>query len=60
MFGFKSVAAQTLDLRKKNNQLEQLLTKTVSDVEYIAMMSDVDLEIEEDNLEGEIDNGNEE
>ena len=60
MFGFKSVAAQALDLRKKNNQLEQLLAKTVSDVEYIAMMSDIDLEIEEDNLEGEIDNGNEE
>ena len=60
MFGFKSVAAQALDLRKKNNQLEQLLAKAVSDVEYIAMMSDIDLEIEEDNLEGEIDNGNEE
>ena len=54
MFGFKSVAAQALDLRKKNNQLEQLLAKAVSDVEYIAMMSDIDLEIEEDNLEGEI------
>ena len=60
MFGFKSVAAQALDLRKKNNQLEQLLEKAVSDVEYIAMMSDIDLEIEEDNLEGEIDNDSEE
>lgn len=60
MFSFKSVAAQALDLRKKNNQLEQLLAKAISDVEYIAMMSDIDLEIEEDNLEGEIDNGNEE
>lgn len=60
MFGFKSVAAQALDLRKKNNQLEQLLEKAVSDVEYIAMMSDIDLEIEEDNLEGEIDDGSEE
>lgn len=60
MFGFKSVAAQALDLRKKNNQLEQLLAKAVSDVEYIAMMSEIDLEIEEDNLEGEIYDGSEE
>lgn len=60
MFSFKSVAAQALDLRKKNNQLKQLLEKAVSDVEYIAMMSDIDLEIEEDNLEGEIDDGSEE
>lgn len=60
MFGYKSIAAQALDLRRKNNQLEQLLAKTVSDVEYIAMMSDIDLEIEENNLEGEIDDGSEE
>lgn len=55
MFGYKSIAAQALDLRKKNNQLEQLLAKAVSDVEYIAMMNDIDLDIEEA-VEGEADN----
>lgn len=56
MFGYKSIAAQALDLRKKNNQLEQLLAKAVSDVEYIAMMNNIDLDIEEVAAEGEADN----
>lgn len=50
MFGFKSTREQLLEERKKNAELRAALGKTNSDVEYIAMMTDVELE-EEDVLE---------
>lgn len=60
MFGMKTIKEQALDLRRENVKLRIELDKTTADVTYIAMMTDIDLEIEEDNLEGEIDDGSEE
>lgn len=47
MFGFKSTREQLLEERRKNAQLQAALDKTNSDVEYIAMMTDVELEEDE-------------
>jgi len=44
MFGFKSTKEQLLEERRKNAQLQAALEKTSADVEYIAMMTDVELE----------------
>lgn len=51
MFGFKSTREQLLEERRKNAQLQAALDKTNSDVEYIAMMTDVELESEETEVE---------
>lgn len=48
MFGFKSTREQLLEERRKNAQLQAALDKTNSDVEYIAMMADIELEEDEE------------
>lgn len=47
MFEMKSIQQQALDLRRENVKLRIELDKTTADVEYIAMMTDVELETEE-------------
>lgn len=47
MFGMKTLEEQALDLRRENVKLRIELDKTTADVEYIAMMTDVELETEE-------------
>lgn len=54
MFGFKSTREQLVEERRKNAQLQAALNKTSADVEYIAMMTDVELEDDEE-MEGEED-----
>lgn len=55
MFGFKSTKEQLLEERRKNVQLQAALEKTSADVEYIAMMTDVELE-EDEPMETEVEN----
>lgn len=57
MFGFKSTREQLLEERRKNAELRAALDKTNADVEYIAMMTDV--ELEDDEMEVNEDGGNE-
>ena len=47
MFGIKTIKEQALDLRRENIRLRTAFDKTAADVEYIAMMTDVELETEE-------------
>ena len=47
MFGMKTVKEQLHESRCENVRLRTALEKTSADVEYIAMMSDVELETEE-------------
>ena len=47
MFEMKSIQQQALDLRRENVKLRIELDKTTADVEYIAMMTDVELQTEE-------------
>lgn len=44
MFKMKTVREQALDLRRENVRLKEALEKTEADVEYIAMMSDIELD----------------
>lgn len=44
MFGFKGTKEQLFEERRKNARLQAALDKTNADVEYIAMMTDVELE----------------
>lgn len=47
MFAMKTVKQQALDLRRENAKLKTDLDKTNADIEYIAMMTDVELDTEE-------------
>lgn len=47
MIDYKPVAQQALDLRRENAALKAALEKARADIEYIGMMSDIWLEIEE-------------
>ena len=51
MFKFKDVKTQLLEEKKKNAELKAKLAKTNAEVEYIAMMTDVELEEETENDE---------
>lgn len=51
MFKFKDVKTQLMEEKKKNAELQAKLNKTNADVEYIAMMTDVELEEETENDE---------
>ena len=52
MFEYKNIYKQLIEKKKKNAELEAKLNKTNADVEYIAMMTDVELETEsEENVE---------
>lgn len=44
MFAMKTIKEQALDLRRENVRLRTELEKTNADVEYIAMMSDIELD----------------
>ena len=48
MFKFKTVTEQLIEERKRNRALSVILEKILSDMDYIAMMCDVDLEEEND------------
>lgn len=49
MFKCKDIKKQLLEEKKKNAALQAKLAKTNADVEYIAMMTDVELEEEIEN-----------
>ena len=51
MFGMKTIKEQALDLRRENIRLRTVLDKTGADVEYIAMMTDVELDTGSDETE---------
>lgn len=56
MFAIKTIKQQTLDLRRENVRLKTALEKTSADVDYIAMMSDIELDSgETDETEAEND-----
>lgn len=44
MLKFKDVKTQLFEEKKKNAELQAKLAKTNADVEYIAMMTDIELE----------------
>ena len=44
MFGIKTLNEQTLDLRRENVRLRSALEKNTADIDYIAMMSDIELD----------------
>lgn len=47
MFGYKSANEDALQLQRKNEKLQTAFNKTKADLEYIAMMTGVELEQEE-------------
>ena len=50
MFEYKNIYKQLIEVRNKNAELEAKIDKTNADIEYIAMMTDVELE-EDENVE---------
>lgn len=55
MFGMKTIQQQALDLRRENVKLRIELDKTTADVDYIAMMSDIELDNSENDETEEYD-----
>lgn len=55
MFKMKTVREQALDLRRENVKLRTELEKTNADVDYIAMMSDIELDNSENDETEEYD-----
>lgn len=52
MFGFKSTRDQLIEEKRKNAELNAQLAKTAADLEYVAMMADVEIdETEEEDYE---------
>ena len=51
MFKFKTISEQLIEERKKNRILAVKLEKLLSDMDYIAMMCDVELEEENEDAE---------
>ena len=56
MFGMKTLNEQALDLRRENAKLKTDLDKTNADIEYIAMMTDVELDTGSDETEEDENN----
>lgn len=56
MFGMKTIKQQALDLRRENAKLKTNLDKTNADIEYIAMMTDVELDTDNDETEEDENN----
>ena len=50
MYGFRSLREQLLEERRKNAEIEAALAKATADLEYVAMMSDIEIE---DEMEGD-------
>lgn len=44
MFDYKSLSQQLVIERKKNAALQAQVDKSTSDIDYIAMMSDIEIE----------------
>ena len=51
MFEYKNIYKQLIEVKNKNAELQAKLEKTNADIEYIAMMTDVELEEETENVE---------
>ena len=51
MFAMKTVKDQLLDQRRENVRLKAELEKTTADVAYIAMMTDIELDTDNDETE---------
>ena len=51
MFEYKNIYKQLIEVKNKNAELQAKLEKTNADIEYIAMMTDVELEEETENDE---------
>ncbi|MCD8089926.1 MAG: hypothetical protein LUD81_04785 [Clostridiales bacterium] len=56
MFNYKSVKEeqQLLELRKSNERLKALQAKTEADIVYLAMMTDIELDEEDGEVEQEV------
>ena len=54
MFHYKSTKELLFEERRGNERLRAALRKTAADLEYVAMMTDVDMESDEE-PEGETD-----
>lgn len=52
MFKHKSLDQQLIDERKKNVMLKEQVDKNASDIDYIAMMSDIELGVGETEDDG--------
>lgn len=52
MFKHKSLDQQLIDERKKNVMLKEQAEKNASDIDYIAMMSDIELGVGETEDDG--------
>lgn len=59
MFGFISAREQLVKERQKNVAMQAQIAKANSDIEYLAMMTDIEMEQEEDEQEVQ-DHGEEE
>lgn len=59
MFGFISAREQLVKERQKNAAMRAQIAKANSDIEYLAMMTDIEMEQEEDEQEVQ-DHGEEE
>ncbi len=44
MFDYKNMRKQLMEERRKNAELAQQLNKTRSDIDYLSMMADIDME----------------
>lgn len=59
MFGFISAREQLVKERQKNAAMQAHIAKANSDIEYLAMMADIEMEQEDDEQEVQ-DHGEEE
>lgn len=59
MFGFISAREQLVKERQKNAAMQAQIAEANSDIEYLAMMTDIEMEQEEDEQEVQ-DHGEEE
>lgn len=59
MFGFISAREQLVKERQKNAAMQAQIAKANNDIEYLAMMTDIEMEQEEDEQEVQ-DHGEEE
>ena len=54
MFEYKNIYKQLIEVRNKNAALQAELDKTNANVDYIAMMTDIDLEETEESENVEV------
>jgi hypothetical protein len=51
MFLYKNVKEQLADEQKKNAKLQAQLNKALADIEYLSMMTDVEMDTETEEME---------